>query len=57
MPSVNHFTLFIENVDNKNLNIEKNKKYYYDSIDYDGLIGDFDDDIEKNRRSNYMKYL
>lgn len=53
MPSVNHFILFIENVDNKNFNIQKNKKYYYDSIDNDGLIDDFDDDIEKIIDSKY----
>ena len=53
MPLVDHFTLFIENVDFEELNISKKKKYYYDSLDNDGLIDNFKDDLEKIIDSKY----
>ena len=47
MPLIDHFTLYIANVDYEKCNINKNNKYYYDGLNNDGLINMIKDDIEQ----------
>ena len=53
MPLIDHFTLYIANVDYEKCNINKNNKYYYDSLNNDGLINMIKDDIEQIIDSKY----